>query len=421
MISALESLDVAIDGGQLLDDVAAFLRSYVAFPSAHAAVAVTLWAAHTHLAAAFDSTPRLALLSPEKQCGKSRTLELLDLLCAGAETLSDASPAYLYRRIGAGQVTILLDEADAIWKRGKSDETAEALRSIVNAGHRKSATVGRVEMNGQAAKLVRFAVYAPAAIAGIGNLPDTIMDRAVIVRMRRRAADEPVREYRERTTRPEGEALRGRLHDWAASVADRVGEPWPDLPPTVADRAADVWEPLVMMAELAGGNWPELAWEACTAFVEGARDDTETVGTRLLADLREIFGNEAQLSTEMILGKLCALEESPWGDWYGKPLNPRGLAKLLKPYGARSVKVRIGEQSVRGYRSEDLREPWRSYLAGGSGTSGTSGTSLASHVPDVPLVPDTGPERAALTLLEDKLGAEVIAWPDGSIGAEVNR
>ena len=149
------------DGAALLDEAHAFLRSYVAFPSSHAAIAVTLWAAHTHLAAGFESTPRLALLSPEKQCGKSRVLELLALLSAGAETLSDASPAYLYRRIGAGPVTILLDEADAIWKRGKSDETAEALRSIVNAGHRKSATVGRVEMNGQTAKLTRFPVSRP--------------------------------------------------------------------------------------------------------------------------------------------------------------------------------------------------------------------------------------------------------------------
>jgi hypothetical protein len=421
VIEDLASLDVVLDGAQLLGDVAAFLRSYVAFPSAHAAAAVTLWAAHTHLAAQFDSTPRLALVSPEKQCGKSRVLELLDLLCAGAEVLSGASPAYLYRRVGAGEVTILLDEADAIWKRGKTDETAEALRSIVNAGHRKAAMVGRVEMNGQAAKLVRFRVYAPAAIAGIGNLPDTIMDRAVIVRMRRRAPDEPVRDYRERVTRPEGEALHDRLQAWAASVAERVGDPWPEMPSAVADRAADVWEPLLMVGELAGDKWGQLAWDACTAFAEGARDDTETVGTRLLADLRQVFGEQEKMSTDAILTALCALEESPWADWYGHTLNPRDLAKLLKPYGVRSDKIRIGEQSVRGYRSEDLRQPWRSYLPAGSGTSGTSGTSLASHVPDVPDVPDTTAEQAALDLVTDKLGAQVIAWPGDSYGEEANR
>jgi hypothetical protein len=140
-------------------------------------------------------------------------------------------PAYLFRRIAADAVTMLLDEADAIWKRGKADEAAEALRSIVNAGHRKNATVGRVEMKGQAANLVRFRVYAPVAVAGIGNcLPDTVLDRSVIIPMRRRAPDEHVAEYRERTTRPVGEALRDRLATWAATVADKVGWPWPALP-----------------------------------------------------------------------------------------------------------------------------------------------------------------------------------------------
>ena len=225
-------------GAGLLDEVHTFLRGYVASPPPCRGAA-TLWAAHTHLAAAFESTPRLALLSPEKQCGKSRVLELLELLSAGAETLSDASPAYLYRRIGAGKVTILLDEADAIWKRGKTDETAEALRSIVNAGHRRTATVGRVEMNGTTARLIRFRVYAPAAIAGIGTLPDTILDRAVVIRMRRRAPDERIRDYRERTTRPEGDALRELLIKWAADVAD-----WVAIPGLTCRQAAPTGRPM---------------------------------------------------------------------------------------------------------------------------------------------------------------------------------
>ena len=370
-----------LEGAAVLDEVHAFLCAYVAFPSA--AAAVTLWAAHTHLVAAFESTPRLALLSPEKQCGKSRTLELLELVCAGAETLSDASPAYLYRRIGAGEVTILLDEADAIWKRGKSDETAEALRSIVNAGHRRSATVGRVEMNGHAASLTRFRVYAPAAIAGIGNLPDTIMDRAVVVRMRRRAPDERVRDYRERTTRPEGETLRDQLAKWASGVADRVGVPWPKMPPGVADRPADVWEPLLMVADLAGGDWPKRAAEACTAFVTGARDDTETVGTRLLGDIRDAFGDADALWTETILERLHALDEAPWGDWYGKPLDARHLAKLIKPYQAKSRDVRHDGLVRKGYYRADLRDAWNRYASAGSATSATSATPLASHVADV--------------------------------------
>jgi hypothetical protein len=384
-------------GAELLGEVADFLTGYVIFPGAHAADAVTLWAAHTHLVAQFESTPRLALLSPEKQCGKSRTLELLELLSAGAETLSDASPAYLYRRIGAGQVTILLDEADAIWKRGKSDETAEALRSIVNAGHRRSATVGRVEMNGQTARLNRFPVFAPAAIAGIGSLPDTILDRAVILRMRRRAPDERIRDYRERITRPEGDALRDRLAKWAADVAGRVGCPWPQMPPGVADRAADVWEPLLMVADLAGGDWPKRATEACTAFVTGARDDTASTGTRLLADLKDVFGAADALFTQTILDRLHALGESPWADYsYGKPFSARDLADLLKEHQVRSRQLRIGEHSRKGYRRADLEDPWARYLPPrGSETSETSETPLASNVSAVSAV---SPPRQACTV-----------------------
>ena len=164
----------------------------------------------------------------------------------------------MFRRIGtddAGPVTVLLDECDAIWKR-KGDESAEAVRSIINAGHRKGATVGRVEMNSEA-KLQRFPVYAPAALAAKGDpLPDTIMSRAIVIHMRRRAPDQEVRRYRERIARPEGEALRGKIAAWAASVAAKVGDPWPELPPGVDDRPADVWEPLIAIADLAGGDWP---------------------------------------------------------------------------------------------------------------------------------------------------------------------
>ena len=415
------------DGNALLADVAAFLRRYVMFPAAHAADTVALWAAHTYLVAGFESTPRLALLSPEKQCGKTRVLELLDLLCAGAETLSDASPAYLYRRIGAGKVTILLDEADAIWKRGKSDETAEALRSIVNAGHRRSARVGRVEMNGQAATLKRFPVYAPAAIAGIGSLPDTILDRAVILRMRRRAPGEQIRDYRERVTRPEGDALRDRLAKWAEDVAGRVGCPWPQMPPGVADRAADVWEPLLMVADLAGGDWPKRAREACTAFVTGARDDTETIGARLLADLRGVFGAEDKLWTSAILTKLHALDEAPWGDWYGKPLSPRDLAKLLKPYEVSSRDVTIGAEHRKGYYRKDLWDVWQRYGSAGASSASSASGQASDDADDA----DDADEGRTCTECGNPLDPVLAGlgdtthpncwWPEDQQGAEVNQ
>ena len=432
------AVPVPADPAALLDELRGWLESYVAFPSAHAAVAVTLWAVHTHLVSRFDSTGRLVLLSPEPECGKTRVLELAELTCAGAEMLNDASAAYLFRRIGspdAGPVTVLLDECDAIWKR-KGDENAEALRSIVNAGHRKGATVGRVEMNSHDAKLQRFPVYAPAALAAKGDpLPDTIMSRAVVVRMRRRAPGQEVRRYRQRITRPEGQELRGKLAAWAESVAARVGDRWPDLPDGVDDRPADVWEPLVMVADLAGGDWPRLARDACTALVKGAREDDQGITTRLLADLQAVFGDAEALWTETILDRLHKLEEAPWGDWYGHPLNPRDLAKLLKPYGIKPGQVRKGEANRQGYPRPPLADAWTRYLPAQSPTTPTTPTPLASHVGDVgdvgdtpggdgttPLWKDEDPGQAAHHAEPEDPPAEdpEPPWPEGTLGAEAS-
>jgi hypothetical protein len=187
-----------------------------------------------------------------------------------------------------------------------------------------------------------------------------------------------------------------------------VGEPWPELPDGVTDRPADVWEPLLAVADLAGGGWPAAGRAACVAFVSGSRDDTASLGVRLLADLRDVFGDAAALATVERLERLHAIDEAPWGDWYGKPLDDRGLARRLRPYGIGSTKVRIGEASVRGYRRNDLWDAWSRYLPTPSGTSGTSGTPLASHVPDVPDVP--------LTPGRDRDGDDWSVWPGGSIG-----
>ena len=264
----------------------------------------------------------------------------------------------------------LLDEVDAIWKRGKSDESAEALRAIVNAGHRKGAAVGRATKTGE---LERFPVYAPVALAGIGScLPDTVLDRSVIVRMRRRAPGEQVAEFRNRTARPEGEELRVGLAAWADSVAKMVGDPWPVMPRGITDRPADVWEPLLAVADLVGGDWPALARAACVAFVTGSRDDSASVGVRLLQDLHGVFGNADAMCTEKILGKLHAISEGSVG-------------RLVRQAAGRPP---VGEdaQAIRGRVTPD---PARHRRRQGV-------TPLARPVTLVTAVTDTPPRECAL-------------------------
>lgn len=176
------------NGAVLLCETAIFLARFVAFPSPEARDAVALWVVHAHGIEYFESTPRLALLSAEKQSGKTRTLEEIKLLAPHARHSSNLTCAALFRLVSAEQPTILMDEADTHFRPG--EQTHEELRGLVNAGHRKGAVAYRCV--GQNQEVRPFQAYAAVALAGIGGLPDTVLDRAVLVRMRRRAPNEPV-------------------------------------------------------------------------------------------------------------------------------------------------------------------------------------------------------------------------------------
>jgi hypothetical protein len=348
-----------VDGAQVLDEVEAFLRRFVAFPSDAAAIAATLWAAHTHAVDAFESTPRLAVLSPEPGSGKTRLLEALDLVVVAPLAVLSASVAAIFRVIEAESPTLLFDEVDAIFGSKRSDG-AEDLRALLNAGHRKGAQVPRVV--GKQMEVHLFPVYAPVALAGLGDLPDTLMSRSVILRMRRRAPDEIVEPFRRREVEAVGHELRDRLAEWIALVRDRLAGAWPVMPAGVNDRPADVWEPLLAVADAAGGTWPDRARDACEELVKVAESRDASLGIRLLGDLMTVFAGDITVSTEALLTRLWKLDEAPWGNLRGLPLDPRGLARLLKGYGITSTKIKVGGNAVQGYRREHLWDAWNRYL-----------------------------------------------------------
>ncbi len=252
------------DGAELLDAVHGILTGYVAFPSEEATAAVTLWALHTHAIDAWDTTPRLALLSPEPQSGKTRTLEVLELLARQPRHVANMSAALLARTVDADAPTILLDEADTIF--GSRAVEHEDLRGLINAGHRRGVSYDRMVGEGAGMVAKSFSVFAPVALAGIGDLPETVMQRAVVVRMRRRAPGEDVLPFRFRAAREECEPLRDALTAWAGARVDQLAVARPVMPEGITDRSADVWEPLLAIA---GRSRRGLA-EACPRGVRGA-------------------------------------------------------------------------------------------------------------------------------------------------------
>jgi uncharacterized protein DUF3631 len=245
------------------------LSRFISYPSAHCRTAHALWIIHTHVVEHFDTTPRLAFLSPEPASGKTRALELTERLVPNPVSAVNVTPSYLFRKIGAedaDNTTILFDEIDTVF--GPKAKENEEIRGLLNAGHRRGAVAGRCVIKGKNIETEEISAFAPVALAGLGWLPDTVISRAVIIRMQRRAAGEIVEPYRRRLHDKDTDRVRSLIEVWARSFwCD--GEVWPDLPIEIQDRDADVWEPLLAIADAIGGDWPAKARVTAVTLVHG--------------------------------------------------------------------------------------------------------------------------------------------------------
>lgn len=274
----------------------------------------------------------------------------------------NVSVAYLFRKVGDenGRPTILYDECDTVFTaKGENED----IRGLLNAGHRKHSVVGRCVVYGKRIETEETPAYCAVALAGLGDLPDTILTRSVIVRMRRRGPSERVEPYRRRNVEAEARQLQARIAEWAAAMFDAAQQAVPVFPAGIEDRYADVWEALLVVAELADGQWPARARAAAEAMVKESRTSTPSLGVRLLTDLRSVFGDKDRMSTDAVLKALCAMDEAPWSDLRGKPLDARGLSMRLKPYGIGSKQIRLGEDTMKGYDRADLVDAWDRYVS----------------------------------------------------------
>jgi hypothetical protein len=350
------------DGVAALDEARAFIARFCVLPCEQAYDAMALWAAHAHILDAFDSTPRIAFLSPEPGSGKTRALEVLGLLVPFPMHAVNASPAALYRSVGNTErrPTILFDEIDTVF--GPKAKDNEDLRGLLNAGHRRAGVAYRCAGEGTHQVVVEFPAYAAVALAGLGNLPDTILTRSVIIRMRRRAPHEQVEPFRARIHEPMGWKIRAMLADWVATRSEHLTDQWPHMPPGITDRPADVWEPLLAIADAAGGDWPDRARDACVYLVKQGAERGVSLRIRLLADIRRVFDGARAMHTGPLLERLYNLEDAPWADLKGAPLDSRGLSRLLSEYDISPVKVTIDGTSLQGYRADHLADPWSRYL-----------------------------------------------------------
>ena len=368
----------AVPGAVLLTEITTLIRTYVAVPLP-IADAIALWVVMTWLHDRLEISTFLNITSATKRCGKSLLLDVIsDLVCRSMPT-SNVTSAALFRIIEQSAPTLLLDEVDQTF----AQKDIADLRAVINGSQRRELAYV-LRCVGDDNEPRRFGTWCPKVLAGIGDLPDTVRDRALIIRLERRPADVAISRWRDRDrvqiARLQQQIVRWTSDHGAAILAARNEVAFPAV---LHDRARDAWEALLAIGDIAGDDWagPDGRAQRACRHVAGDADDDLGAREQLLGDLRAVFraaGDPETLSTEHLLGALQALEERPWSEWrHGKPISARGLADLLRPFKVKPETIRFSAGLAKGYRRGALQPAWTRYLPQDSGALPvTSVTSL---------------------------------------------
>lgn len=347
----------------LLEHTRHFLLRFLVISDAQA-VALCLFVLYSFAAEQFECAPYLQVTSAEKRCGKTRLLEVLSLIVNRPWLTARTSAAALARKLHTDRVTLLLDESDAAFSGDR--EYSEALRGVLNAGHRKGGKASLCVGKGSDIKVADFDVFGPKVIGGIGKLPDTVADRVVAIKLLRKQASERVERFRPRVVGKDAKKLRERLTQWATPARLKsLGSAWPVLPEALSDRQQDVSEPLIAVADLAGSEWGAAARAALLELFGAAGAEDDSIGARLLADIRTAFDTAAvdRFSSKDLIAALVADESSPWSEFNrGKEISPTVLARLLREFDILPRKIRIAETTPNGYLRESFLDAWNRFL-----------------------------------------------------------
>jgi putative DNA primase/helicase len=357
-----------VDGNTLLDSIRRVFRRYIVLPSC-ADIVLPLWVLHAWTIDACEISPFLLVVSPTKRCGKTSVMILLYFLVLKAELASNISPSAIFRHIERTRPTLLIDEGDSFLKDN------EEVRGILDAGHTKigASVMRNVEVGGEIVPR-RFSVWAAKAIAVIGKLADTLDDRGIKIPLQRKPPSAKIERLRRRDSE-EFATLRRQAARWASDNLRNLIDPEPQVPEQLNDRAADNWRPLLAIAELAGGEWPDRARRA--ALVLSGESPDGAIGVELLKDIRLAFGEDEAMRSADLVAKLVEDPERPWADWsHGRALTQKQLGRLLSPFCICSETVSVpGLKDAKGYKRIHFEGLWEAYCPVKTPSAGDSDVS----------------------------------------------
>jgi putative DNA primase/helicase len=346
----------SVNGADMLTEMEETFSRYIVLPDG-AAAALALWCAHAHVFDAFDCSPRLNIYSPEKGCGKTTLRDVLAELVPRPLATENLSVAVLFRVIESHRPTVLADECDA-WLRDNDE-----LRGMLNAGHRRGGSALRCE--GEKNEVRAFSVFAPAVLCGIGQLPSTLHDRSIKVRLERAKPSELRERFDLRHTQRE-QVLCQKIVRFCADNRALFEASDPALPALATNRLADNWRPLFAVAEVVGGDWLQRAAAAFAKLAVKEDADSQGTGIMLLVDIQQTFA-EAQaerIFSKELIEKLIAMTDRPWPEANrGKPVTETWLANRLRPFEILSKTIRIGADRAKGYELAAFKETFARYIS----------------------------------------------------------
>jgi hypothetical protein len=314
----------------------AFARHIDAKP--HHIIGISLWALHTHIYPQYNKSARLAILSPVPNCGKSTVLNVLNSMVWNPERLIDPTTASTFRL--AGSHTMLLDEVDNM-------SIMKSMKAILNNGHEIGGFVPRTGKDGE---IIKYPVYGPIALAGIGRLPVTLMSRSIVIPMHRSGEQKEV-------FNPRDSYYAEEIARWAGGVNL---DPNPTMPPQIKGREADKWRPLIAIGNAVDRSM--IAYEAMSEFYK--EKSAPDIKESLLRDIHEVF-NDAQtdvLTNDRLLDHLLKLEYGEVDDWSEYKLTKTKIARILGEFQIENKVHRYeGGRPTRCWFAVDFEEMWRRY------------------------------------------------------------
>ncbi len=383
----------AVNGSDLLNEIYTTIKNFIVCDN-ETAIAATLWIIFTWFIDRVQIAPLAVITAPEKRCGKSHLLTLIGKLSRRPLIASNISATAIFRVVEAHNPTLLIDEADSFLKEN------EEARGIINSGHTRD-TAHVIRNAGDDHEPKCYSTWGAKAICGIGKMPETLMDRAIVLELRRKLKDEQVEHLR--YANPQHfKNLTNKLARFAEDAGDTIASARPALPDALNDRAQDNWEPLMAIADHAGGEWPDLARKAALK-ISGTHEAIST-SSELLADIKWVFSKDLfsdRISTATLLEELNSDDLKPWVTYNrGKPMTPRQLAKRLKDYGIQSQDIRIGHSTLKGFMRASFDDAFERYLSSPSEHPEKSATTQQTHLNTSPELSSAVADEAQRTNMQ---------------------